>query len=138
VPSTLACRACCYGRIEPSGLRVMARTLVAQRVWRRLSSGCRPDPYRVLKLGRGATKVEIRSRYLELARLHHPDAQAGLDSSAFAEIANAYQQLSDMEANGRSTAFQQCYPFEDHGGDLTYLMKHRRCATDSSVSGVPF
>jgi hypothetical protein len=110
----------------------MARMFVVQRGWRRLWSGSGPDPYRVLKLGRGATQAEIRSRYLELARILHPDARGGLDSSAFAEIANAYQQLNEMAANGPSSALQKGYPFDDEG-DLTSLMKLRRCVTDETL-----
>nr|CCD17689.1 chaperone protein DNAj, putative [Trypanosoma congolense IL3000] len=56
---------------------------------RRLLSG---DPFLVLGLARSATKPEIKARYRELARLHHPDSGTG-DSLKMEEINKAYNFL---------------------------------------------
>ncbi|RNF14042.1 putative DNA-J protein [Trypanosoma conorhini] len=50
------------------------------------------DPFAVLGLGRGATKAEIKTRYRELARLHHPDAPAG-NSEKMEQVNKAYNLL---------------------------------------------
>ena len=51
--------------------------------------------YQVLKVNAKATKCEIRSSYLELAKSNHPD-QSG-DKEIFQTIKNAYEVLTDDE-----------------------------------------
>ncbi|KAG5472464.1 hypothetical protein LSCM1_03863 [Leishmania martiniquensis] len=50
------------------------------------------DPFKVLGLTRSATKAEVKMRYRELARVHHPDAEAG-DSAKMEEVNHAYKLL---------------------------------------------
>jgi hypothetical protein len=51
-------------------------------------------PYEVLGVSRSSTQKEIRRRYLELCKKHHPDvaAKGGLD---FTEVTAAYEFLSN-------------------------------------------
>ncbi|ORC90829.1 putative DNA-J protein [Trypanosoma theileri] len=50
------------------------------------------EPFAVLGLSRSCTKAEIKTRYRELARLHHPDSKTG-DSKKMEEINKAYNLL---------------------------------------------
>jgi molecular chaperone DnaJ len=59
----------------------------------------RPDYYKVLGVGRGATDEEIKKAYRKLARKYHPDRNPG-DKQAeerFKEISQAHDVLSDAE-----------------------------------------
>src|SRR5205807_3672334 len=59
----------------------------------------RPDYYKVLGVGKGASDAEIKKAYRKLARKYHPDQNAG-DKQAeerFKEISQAYDVLSDPE-----------------------------------------
>ncbi|KAK1751533.1 hypothetical protein QBC47DRAFT_417428 [Echria macrotheca] len=53
--------------------------------------------YGVLGVSRNATKGEIRSAYLRLSKIRHPDKNGNSEEStkAFAELASAYETLSD-------------------------------------------
>jgi|GEM_PF-2143940 len=56
--------------------------------------------YQILNVPEDATKTEIKKSYFELAKKYHPDklAQEGnADNSIFADIAEAYEILSDEE-----------------------------------------
>lgn len=50
------------------------------------------DPFKILGLTRAATKAEVKMKYRELARVYHPDAEAG-DSKRMEEINHAYKLL---------------------------------------------
>ncbi|KAI8092538.1 uncharacterized protein BX664DRAFT_327541 [Halteromyces radiatus] len=52
------------------------------------------NPYDVLGLGRYATNKEIRKRYLQLCKSHHPDIVGQHKQRDFAEITGAYEQLT--------------------------------------------
>ena len=56
-------------------------------------------PYDILAVARTASADEIKKRYRELARKHHPDVNRADPSAAsrFAEISQAYKVLSDTE-----------------------------------------
>lgn len=56
------------------------------------------DHYAVMGLERGATAAEIKERYRELAKRHHPDRGGG---GELARINAAYEILSDAEARKR-------------------------------------
>jgi molecular chaperone DnaJ len=59
----------------------------------------RPDYYKVLGVGKGASDEEIKKAYRKLARKYHPDRNAG-DKQAeerFKEISQAHDVLSDPE-----------------------------------------
>src|SRR5579884_3132236 len=76
----------------------------------------RPDYYKVLGVGKGASDEEIKKAYRKLARKYHPDRNAG-DKQAeerFKEISQAHDVLSDPEkrkAYDRGTG-----PFGGFGG----------------------
>src|SRR6202047_1567317 len=59
----------------------------------------RPDYYKVLGVGKGASDEEIKKAYRKLARKYHPDQNHG-DKQAeekFKEISQAHDVLSDPE-----------------------------------------
>ncbi len=55
------------------------------------------DLYKILGIKRSANQDEIKKKYRELTRKHHPDRNQGDPDAArkFAEIAEAYEILSD-------------------------------------------
>ena len=57
------------------------------------------DYYKVLGIGRTASKSEVKSAYRKLARLHHPDVNRGSESAAheFARLTKAYRVLMDPQ-----------------------------------------
>jgi len=57
------------------------------------------DYYKILGVDKNADKTEIRKKYRELARRHHPDLNADDKNAAakFGEISEAYEVLSDDE-----------------------------------------
>ncbi|CCW61591.1 unnamed protein product [Phytomonas sp. EM1] len=50
------------------------------------------DPFKVLGLNRSVTKVDVKMKYRELARVYHPDSETG-DSKKMEEINQAYKLL---------------------------------------------
>lgn len=67
------------------------------------------DPYHILGLSYPSTKEEIRSRYLELAKKHHPDKLAHLPEDerrmheeTFKKITVAYELLNKQEFHNTS------------------------------------
>ncbi|HEY2650861.1 MAG TPA: J domain-containing protein [Solirubrobacteraceae bacterium] len=76
----------------------------------------RPDYYKILGVGKGASDEEIKKAYRQLARKYHPDRNPG-DKQAeerFKEISQAHDVLSDAEkrkAYDRGTG-----PFGNAGG----------------------
>lgn len=56
------------------------------------------DLYEILGLGRGASSSEIKKAYRQLSLKYHPDKNPSEDAAArFAEVASAYEVLSDEE-----------------------------------------
>ncbi|KAJ7173384.1 hypothetical protein C8R46DRAFT_1082637 [Mycena filopes] len=59
----------------------------------------RPSPHEIFHLPRGASEEAIKRRYIELVKLHHPDAQSARDLSPaerhrrFQMVASAYETL---------------------------------------------
>ena len=61
-------------------------------------SGSNRDLYEVLGLGRGASASEIKKAYRQLSLKYHPDKNPSEDAATkFAEVASAYEILSDEE-----------------------------------------
>ena len=63
--------------------------------------GTKPSPYRVLSLPTWASHDDIKKRFRELARAHHPDLNPDADLDAFSEIIEAYDDLMDDDFAGR-------------------------------------
>lgn len=65
------------------------------------------DHYEVLGVARTATQEEIKKAYRQLAREHHPDANAGdpVSEERFKEITHAYDVLSDQQKRQHYDAF---------------------------------
>ena len=59
------------------------------------------DPYHTLGVGADATDEEITRAYRHLARTHHPDANPGAASDAFAGLTDAYDVLRDPDRRRR-------------------------------------
>lgn len=59
----------------------------------RLLRGPQRDPFKVLGLTRTATKAEVKAKYRELARAHHPDTSPNGDSRRMEEVNHAYKLL---------------------------------------------
>ena len=74
----------------------------------------RGDPYRVLELGHDATDAQIKRRWRQLAREHHPDRAAGDAATAerltvrMARINAAYDLL-------REPSRRRAYDTSPHG-----------------------
>lgn len=90
------------------------------------------DPYRVLGMMPGATKRELRDRYLTLAKLLHPDSMpAGAPAGAFAELAAAYEQLATNPERakrgvGMEEPWRRNWSEDDSEEDGELLMRLRR------------
>ncbi|KAI7873471.1 DnaJ domain-containing protein, partial [Mucor mucedo] len=60
-------------------------------------------PYDILGVGRYTTQKEIRRRYLELCKKHHPDVASGGKGVDFREITVAYEQLTNSKKNNQTS-----------------------------------
>jgi DnaJ-class molecular chaperone len=81
------------------------------------------DPYTVLGVSRDATLQQVRSRYFELARKHHPDKLGNVSEeekknheAIFKDISNAYSEIEDrINKNGNFNYSSDNY--EHHSRD---------------------
>lgn len=71
----------------------------------RSSSGTAKDHYSTLGLKKDCSQKEIRDKYVELSKIHHPDMNQGNQDRnpdhnriKFQEINEAYQQLSKVKS----------------------------------------
>jgi DnaJ-related protein SCJ1 len=89
---------------------------------------CDKDLYKILEVQRNASANEIKRKYRELTKIHHPDKNKGNKeaSAKFSEIAEAYEILSDpkkrrkydrggMEAVNNENQAQNFDPFDIFG-----------------------
>ena len=67
------------------------------RFLRRFSSRLGKDYYKVLGVDVKSSKADIRSAYLNLAKLHHPDSPSG-NEEKFKELGEAWSVLSDEKS----------------------------------------
>src|ERR687895_1276622 len=77
------------------------------------------DFYRVLGVGKDASKDDIKRAYRKLAQKHHPDANkddAGAEAR-FKEISEAYAILSNDE---KRSQYDQMRSFVEAGGERIY------------------
>jgi hypothetical protein len=85
----------------------------ADQLDKKITALDKSDPYRILGLGKSATREEVRSAYLALARLYHPDRFAStelpsevaeyIDSMA-RRINIAYADIAPPVASGEAEA----------------------------------
>ncbi|KAI8877383.1 DnaJ-domain-containing protein [Backusella circina FSU 941] len=66
-------------------------------------------PYEVLGVGRYSSQKEIRQRYLELCKKHHPDVASKGSMMNFTEITTAYEFLSNKRTLQRIQQQQPRY-----------------------------
>lgn len=78
------------------------------------------DHYEVLGVARAATQEEIKKAYRQLAREHHPDANAGdpVSEERFKAITHAYDVLSDPQKRQHYDAFGDARPGAQGVGDF--------------------
>lgn len=69
------------------------------------------DYYKILGIEKNASQEEIKKKYRELAKKHHPDLNKGDESSAnkLKEINEAYEVLSDEEKRKKYDMFGSSY-----------------------------
>jgi hypothetical protein len=60
-----------------------------------IQTASKRDFYEVLGVSKGASKSDIKKKYYQLAKKHHPDQ--GGDAEKFGEITDAYEVLTDDE-----------------------------------------
>jgi curved DNA-binding protein CbpA len=81
------------------------------------------DYYKVLKIKRTASSVEIKSAYRKLARERHPDVNGGTEAAAreFALISLAYRTLSDpQERAHHDTQLKRAHSGDFVGGNSVF------------------
>ena len=81
---------------------------------------------KVLGLSQGATQEEIRSKYRELTKLHHPDKVKGTQEEKeaaqekFVQIQQSYEKLSDLKrsrAKANKRQQKEAEPSSEPAGD---------------------
>mmetsp|Transcript_9523 Transcript_9523/g.20764 ORF Transcript_9523/g.20764 Transcript_9523/m.20764 type:complete len:216 (+) Transcript_9523:1811-2458(+) len=61
-------------------------------------------PYKILDVLSSASQADIRAKYLQLARQHHPDVQPNCSPGFFEQVNSAYQRLSDPKKRAEHDA----------------------------------
>ena len=124
--------------VHPPSLRV-AQT--CRTLW---TSSCLlgRDYYEVMGLSRTCSQKEIRDKYVELCKLHHPDIakdekQADEKKRKFQEINEAYTQLMKVHTSGggRSQQQQQSKPESKR---REYEYRYRPPPQDTDTGGWTF
>ena len=80
-----------------------ARRLPTFRILRRVYRAYTQDPHAALGVRRGASLAEVKRRYRELAKLHHPDRNPADREGAeqrFKAVSHAYVQLLGCRVSG--------------------------------------
>jgi DnaJ-class molecular chaperone len=75
-----------------------------------------PNYYEVFGISKSATQEELKKRYRQLAKKHHPDVNKSADATAkMQEIQEAYYILSDDEARSRyDIQYERIYGSKKH------------------------
>ena len=80
---------------------------------------------KVLGLSKGATQEEIRAKYRELSKVHHPDKVKGGEAekeeaqNKFVAIQQAYEKLSTLKkSRAKANKKSDKLPQEDTSGDV--------------------
>lgn len=79
-----------------------------------MADGNRFDPYRVLGVGRGATRTQVARAYRTLAKRLHPDLHGPDDSGRMQQLNRAFAVLSDPERRRDWDARHSPAPSEAH------------------------
>ncbi|EGD79158.1 hypothetical protein PTSG_09889 [Salpingoeca rosetta] len=91
---------------------------------RSLSSSGKQDPYSILGVSSEDHLDVIKSTYLDLARVHHPDVRGGGDAELFKELASAMREIlvyrlqldtKEMAAEGQEGKERKLYRTFDPG-----------------------
>ena len=86
------------------------------------------DPYAVLGIELGATRIQIRRAYRRLAKRYHPDVNAGDAAAAerFKEMQRAYEALTDERRDRTSRPTGPAYGFAmpDEHPFLRYFLRY--------------
>ncbi|CAO3599784.1 unnamed protein product [Absidia cylindrospora] len=90
------------------------------------------NPYNVLGVGRFATNKEIKKRYLQLCKSHHPDIVGQHKQRDFTEITGAYEQLTKYKHHQHQLV-QRSSPFHQHTQVNTKLYTQRSLAAGVAI-----
>lgn len=101
------------------------------------------DPYEILGVSRTASATVIKSVYRQLAKECHPDLNPGVSDNRFAEIAEAYSVLSDLEMRAyfdlhgkdEDDLYSQYAPYKEKIQYSTYLLGEHRFV--DVINGIP-
>lgn len=89
--------------------------------------------YKILGVSRNADSGAIKKAYRELAKLFHPDRHQGLSEEEmkkmqkkFADVAEAYEVLSDPEKKGKYDRGEEVFENQGGGGQDPFQRFHRQ------------
>lgn len=103
---------------------MLRRCLGASGLWstihaaRRFQAAEEECPFKRLDLPRTATKDEIRGRFRELAKIHHPDV--GGDETTFRDVHDAYNSCMDQCTKNAASDPWTCHQACSGAADTTY------------------
>jgi hypothetical protein len=69
------------------------------------------DPYQILGISKNATKEQVRAKYKELAKIHHPDKNKNKDSGIFETIKTAHDTIINGKSDDAESPETEVYNF---------------------------
>ena len=88
------------------------------------------NPYSVLGVAQNATLLEVRQRYIELAKLHHPDKLKGVSEEerrhheeVFKKVSNAYQRIQMSQGDGVGGNSEETYHWREVWASVESMLR---------------